>query len=381
MQQTFISVQKTLHEILTDASIDRVWAIDTNWRIIAWNQTSADLTGISKSAAMNQLLPELFPQLTKDRETMNAIQQAFNGWKSFLPVQRNTFHRHHYENHFIPLKNEEGVVLGVMNIMHDVSHRIKAEQQLQRLHEELEIKYHQLERMSADLSMFTCITSTNLKEPVKLIYTGLEQLARTDGHLLSNNSKAKLRKMQSSLNRINLLLEDILSLSSINSVIIKAEEVNLQEIFQSMFEDERLGPKIKEKNATILSAELPVIYGNKEMIGYLFFHLLDNAIKFQEEGNHPVVKISADLVEGQPLHKSASDKNYHCLSFTDNGIGFEEKDNQIIFRMFSKLNPDRFRGSGIGLAICQKIMDAHNGFIRAESIPGAGSSFSCYFPA
>lgn len=208
-------MQQNLAEMLNDASIDRVLAIDTKWRIIAWNKTTADITGIPKSSAMGHLLLDLFPQLTKDRETMNAIMQAFNGWKSFLPVQRNIFNRHHYENHYLPLKDDDGTVIGVMNIMHDVSHRIKAEQQLQRLHDELEIKYKQLERMSADLSMFTFITSNNLKEPAKLIYTGLEQLARTDGHALSNNSKAKLRKMQSSLTRINLLLDDILSLSTI----------------------------------------------------------------------------------------------------------------------------------------------------------------------
>jgi len=230
MQDPAVSMQKNLSEMLIDATIDRVLAIDTTWKVIAWNKTTADVTGISKQAAMNQLLLDLFPQLSKDRETLNAIVQAFNGWKSFLPVQRNTFNRHHHENHFLPLKNEDGVVLGVMNIMHDVSHRIKAEQQLQYLHDDLETKYRQLERMSADLSAFTHITGTNLKEPVKMIYTGLEQLARTDGASLSNNSKAKLRKMQSSLNRINLLLDDILSFSAINNVMVKDEDVNLEEV-------------------------------------------------------------------------------------------------------------------------------------------------------
>lgn len=366
--------------MLTDATIDRVLAIDTSWRIIAWNKTTADITGISKESAMNQLLLDLFPQLSKDRETMNAIVQAFNGWKSFLPVQRNTYNRHHHENHFLPLKNDDGVVLGVMNIMHDVSHRIKAEQQLQRLNDELETKYRQLERMSADLSTFTYITSTNLKEPVKMIYTGLEQLARTDGPSLSNNSKAKLRKMQSSLNRINLLLDDILSLSEINSVMVKAEEVDLEEVLRSMSEDAKLGPKIKEKNAMIVSGNLPVIYGNREMLGYLFFHLLDNAIKFQNTGSEPLIKINAEIVEETYSSKQDDIRRFHRVTFTDNGIGFADSEKQQIFHTFTKLHPDRFRGSGIGLAICQKIMDAHNGFIKVESKEGEGSSFSCYFP-
>ncbi|MBO9660456.1 MAG: PAS domain-containing protein, partial [Chitinophagaceae bacterium] len=251
---------------MIDSNVDRVFAIDTDWKVIAWNNATADQTGITKTAAMNQLIMDLMPQLSKDRETMNAIIQAFNGWKSFLPAQRNTFNRHHHENHFLPLKTNDGVVVGVMNVMHDVSHRIKAEQQLQRLNEELDVQYRQLKRVSNDLSTFTGITGTNLKEPVKMIYTGLEQLARTDGHALSNNSKAKLRKMQSSLNRINLLLDDILSLSEINTILDKTEEVDLNEVFQSILEDAKLGAKIKEKAATIESNELPVIHGNKEML-------------------------------------------------------------------------------------------------------------------
>lgn len=375
MQSVTSSMQKNLAELLIDSNVDRVFAIDTDWKVIAWNNATADQTGIAKTAAMNQLIMDLIPQLSKDRETMNAIIQAFNGWKSFLPAQRNTFNRHHHENHFLPLKNNDGVVVGVMNVMHDVSHRIKAEQQLQRLNKELDVQYRQLKRVSNDLSTFTGITGTNLKEPVKMIYTGLEQLARTDGHALSNNSKAKLRKMQSSLNRINLLLDDILSLSEINTILEKTEEVDLNEVFQSILEDAKLGAKIKEKEATIESDELPVIHGNKEMLGYLFFHLLDNAIKFQSPENGPVVRVQASVVEAGNTIKHTTSKKFHRISFIDNGIGFTEQESQRIFHMFNKIHPDRFRGSGIGLAICEKVMDAHNGFIKVESTEGKGSIF------
>ncbi|MET0463103.1 MAG: ATP-binding protein [Chitinophagaceae bacterium] len=372
-------MQKNLAELLIDSSVDRVFAIDTDWRVIAWNNATADQTGITKMTAMNQLIMDLMPQLSKDRETMNAIIQAFNGWKSFLPAQRNIFNRHHHENHFLPLKNNEGAVVGIMNVMHDVSHRIKAEQQLQRLNDELEIKYRQLKRVSNDLSTFTGITGTNLKEPVKMIYTGLEQLARTDGHALSNNSKAKLRKMQSSLNRINLLLDDILSLSEINIILEKTEEVDLNEVLQSALEDSKLGAKIKEKDAVIEAHELPVIHGNKEMLGYLFFHMLDNAIKFQAPDKTPAVRIETDIIEAGNAIKHPIPKKLFRISFIDNGIGFSEEQSQRIFHMFDKLHPDRFRGSGIGLAICEKVMDAHNGFIKVSSKEGEGSRFECYF--
>jgi|GEM_PF-6982312 len=147
-----------------------------------------------------------------------------------------------------------------------------------------------------------------------------------------------------------------------------------------MFEDAKLGAKIKEKNATIISGSLPVIQGNREMLEYLFFHLLGNAIKFNDAGNEPVIKINAEIIEESHSANQETVKRFHRIVFTDNGIGFSEQETQQIFRVFNKLQPDRFRGSGIGLAICQKIMEAHNGFIKVETREGAGSSFACYFP-
>src|ERR1044071_6482247 len=96
-----------LEEMLNDASIDRVMAIDTNWKIIAWNHTSAILSGIKKQEAEGRDLMEIFPQLKADKEIMEAFRHALEGKTSFLPARPGAFNPDHYENHFIPLKDEE----------------------------------------------------------------------------------------------------------------------------------------------------------------------------------------------------------------------------------------------------------------------------------
>ena len=122
-----------LYEMLNDSSIDRVMAIDEQWCVIAWNKTAAIITGIHKNDIIGKPLLEVFPQLKEDAEMMEAIQFAMQGKKTFLPARTGLLNRQSYENHFIPLTGDNGQIKGVMNIMHDVAHREKAEKKLEQL--------------------------------------------------------------------------------------------------------------------------------------------------------------------------------------------------------------------------------------------------------
>jgi PAS domain S-box-containing protein len=371
--------QPSLAEMLNDCSIDRLMAIDVDWNIIAWNKASENITGIQKQDIIGKNLLAAFPLLQDDEEMMQAIRFAFRGKAGFVPYNAQRFNRRYYENHFIPLQDQDEQVIGVMNIMHDVSYRIKAEKQLQQLNSRLEKKVKELEKMSNDLASFTYITSHDIKEPLKFVYTSLELLVKTEAKALSNGSKANLRRMQGSINRINLLLDDIVAISRISTSRFNPEPVDLNEILEQSIA--RLSKKISESRTVIESASLPVINGNPEMLSYLITNIIDNGIKFQPLHNTPHISINSSITN-PGKHGMHAEKEYVRISFTDNGIGFEPQQSEQIFSMFEKLHDKKdYPGSGIGLTICKKVIEAHDGFITAESHPGQGAAFHCYFPA
>ncbi|MEX6689794.1 ATP-binding protein [Danxiaibacter flavus] len=371
-------ISANIAEMMNDASIDRLMAIDTDWKIIAWNKTTEILSGILRDEVLGKNLLKVFPQLEQDEEIMSGFRLAMDGIKSFIPAAEGKFNRDYYENHFIPLEDEDGKRIGVMNIMHDVAHRIKAEQQLHKLNELLKKQYQQLEKTTAELATFTSITSTDLKEPVKKLYTSLELLVRSEGANLTNHGKAGLRRMQSSLTKMNLLLDDILAFSAANSIGNELERFDLNEVLQRVLES--LRQKIAARQAVIEAHDLPVMYGSRQMLQYLLYNLIDNALKFQQDGNIPKITISAANVERQQ-DKGGDGTNlkaYLCITVRDNGIGFAQEDADKIFMLFEKIHPRKeYPGSGIGLTISRKIVEAHGGFIEVESQPGKGSAFHC----
>ena len=371
-----------LYEMLNDSSIDRVMAIDNHWRVIAWNKTAALVTGIDKAVIIGRPLLEIFPQLQEDKEMMDAIQLAMKGNKSFVSAQEGLLNRHYYENHFIPLVGEHGQVKGVMNIMHDVAHRVKAENKLQQLNEELEQQYRQLETAATEMATFTYITSNELKEPLRHVYTSFELLVKSEGGSLSNGSKANIRRMQASLNRMNLLLDDIWALSHINSFRQIRNNVDLNEVFKNTLI--KLEKKVTEKQATIEATELPEIHGFKDMLQTLFINLIDNGLKFQSPGNSPRITITSRLIQPTELPAGFQHTNNAMvlLTFTDNGIGFDPAHSDRVFIMFEKLHAkNQYPGSGMGLAIAKKIVEAHDGYIKVETEPNQGAVFLVYLPA
>ena len=378
---TLNTIIPNLFELLNDSSIDRVMAIDEEWKVIAWNRTAAQITGIEKADIIGKHLLEVFPKLGEDPDMMDGIKFGFAGKKSFVPARAGAFNRQSYENHFIPLTDDNGHVKGVMNIMHDVAHREKAERKLQQLNDALEQQYRQLETASTEMATFTYITSNEIKEPLRLVYTAFELLVKSEGRALSNGGKANIRRIQGSLNRINLLLDDIWALSHINSFKQVRNPVDLNEVCKEV--QHKLQRKISESDAIIETRELPVIPGYKEMLQTLFTNLIDNGLKFQAMGNQPRVNITSRIVPANQLPSGfQSEPPMVLVEFNDNGIGFDPSHAGRIFIMFEKLNSKgKYHGSGMGLAIVKKIMDAHNGFVLATAEPDKGATVQCYFPS
>ena len=167
------------------------------------------------------------------------------------------------------------------------------------------------------------------------------------------------------------MIEGVLKYATIDTADHQLEQVDLNEIIQNIEADLEL--IIHEKNANVEIAKLPRVWGNALLIYQLFYNLINNSLKFSKESEHPRIQISALASEKKP--------GFTEISITDNGIGFSNANAEKIFDTFSRLNSkDKYEGTGLGLALCKKIVDRHNGKIFASGTENIGAVFTILLP-
>jgi signal transduction histidine kinase len=187
-----------------------------------------------------------------------------------------------------------------------------------------------------------------------------------------------LDKIDSSAARMTSLIKDVLAYSQATDKEMEKVAVDLNEIIQNVIQDFEL--LIDEKNVSITCDQLPVVRGSKRQLHQLFYNLISNSIKFNN--TDPVIRIKANVLSELPKElDNGSAHRYHEISITDNGIGFEPTYSQQIFQLFGRLhNRKDYGGTGIGLSLCKKIVENHNGAVTATSEKGFGSTFTIYLP-
>jgi len=182
---------------------------------------------------------------------------------------------------------------------------------------------------------------------------------------------------------MKLITDDLISFSKLHEISTKEHSVDLSKILKAAASD--FTDKPNHPPVEISCGYLPSIGGYPLLLPVLFHHLLDNAIKFRKADKGHIINItSGELVNGNDLNIEGVEKDfsYSVISIADNGIGFPREESEKIFEMFYQLHEKgKYKGSGVGLAICKKIMELHGGFIIAEGMPVEGASFHCYFPA
>ena len=246
---------------------------------------------------------------------------------------------------------------------------------------ELEERNRELEQSIRELESFNRVASHDLQEPLRKIQTFVSRISEKDKGIISDAGKEYLGKIEISANRMRILIDDLLLFSRTN----KAEEVFEKADLNLMLEiaNQELAQNIEEKNAVIQSAVLPVLNVIPFQIQQLFVNLIGNAIKYSRPGISPVIKIECDEISSGQYPDFIKDKRkkFYRITVSDNGIGFEQQYAENIFLLFNRLHQKSdYPGSGIGLSICKKIAENHNGFIIAEGNPGVGSSFSVFLP-
>ncbi|MBL4715175.1 MAG: PAS domain S-box protein [Bacteroidia bacterium] len=260
------------------------------------------------------------------------------------------------------IKDENGNTLYYEGSIEDISDKKIAEEKLTEYTIELQ-------RSNQELQDFASITSHDLKEPLRKITTFCDRLKESDNQL-DEQGKLYLDRMSESAKRLQRLIEDILEYSRITAGSKKFQEVDLHVILKNILSDLEL--KIEQSNASIHVNELPTINAEPAQMHQLFLNIISNSLKFSHKDTAPTIVINCSKLEN----------NSYVISIQDNGIGFEEKYLEKIFKPFQRLHARaHYEGSGIGLAICQKIVIRHKGTITATSKIREGSTFNITLPA
>jgi light-regulated signal transduction histidine kinase (bacteriophytochrome) len=243
----------------------------------------------------------------------------------------------------------------------------------------LEQQNIELEASNKELLAFNYVASHDLQEPLRKIQTFVSRLSDKEYVNLSDSGKEFIDRINASVNRMRILIDDLLQYSRANKTEKVFENVNLNDLLENAKFD--LAQSIEEKNAEIQSEELPTMTVIPFQIQQLFINIIGNSLKYSKQNVVPKIKISSKKVvafEEEQIPKNTKDKFYKII-FKDNGIGFDKEYAEKIFVLFNRLhNKNEYAGTGIGLAICKKIVENHKGFIFAEGKPNKGSIFTIY---
>ncbi len=362
--------------LLLDSNVDVIIVFDAEMVVVEWNRMAEQVYGLARPEVLGRRLTEVVPALESDKESAAAIALAMKQVKSFVPASGQYPHRARMENHYIPLVSQDEFI-GVMNTGHDVSHRIRAEAQLEALNHRLETQYRHLQRTSNELASLTSLGTHDIKQPIRQVYMAVENLIQAEAGRLSDAGKAAFRRIQSSLNRMDLLLDDMLTLTGISVLETPVQQVHLDNVLPQALTG--LRSRITGKGVQIKLSELCLVRGHAEQLRLLFHHLLSYVIRLNKSP-HPAVEVFyITVTESRFPEVDYSERDYHRVTVADEGAGAEQGGAEVL-AMAEELQADHTASTGAGLIIASKIMDVHEGFIRAGSTPGAGFFFHCYFP-
>lgn len=257
----------------------------------------------------------------------------------------------------------------------------KLESKVQQRTRELTIVNNELVRTNMELAQFAYVASHDLQEPLRKIQTFAARILETEAQNLSERGRDYFSRMRASSTRMQQLIVDLLAFSKANAAEKLLERTDLNVVLQSV--RDQLSDSILSKNASIVSDVLPVRSVIVYQFEQLFMNLIANALKFTQRDRAPKIEVKTGEIAGARIPLAEADRalTYQFLSFSDNGIGFEPHFKDRIFQVFQRLhNRSAYEGTGIGLAICKKIVENHNGLIDAEGTPGAGATFIIYLP-
>ncbi|OIQ92547.1 phytochrome-like protein cph1 [mine drainage metagenome] len=345
---------------ILDAIADGVLAVGLDGRILRCNPSAARLLGANADALAAQDFAACLPALAARLPA--AWQQAGSAGEAEILVElpRPPGEPREAEASHAPILDQSGAVLGGVLVLHDITERSKTERRLQDAVERLTVSNTELER-------FAYVASHDLQEPLRTIVSFTQLLERRWGESLPGEAREYSGFVIDAAKHMRLLITDLLTYSRVNSKSSRQEVLPLEDCCEAALRN--LHESLQESGGAVTLADLPWVRGDKIQLIQLFQNLIGNALKFRRPGVAPRVTVSARRLD-----------DAWQVDVADNGIGIDAG-GQDVFEIFNRLQARQvYPGSGVGLAICKRIVQKHGGAIWYDSQPGQGTIFHVTLP-
>jgi PAS domain S-box-containing protein len=365
-----------------DGSTNPIFLKDRDGRFITINASLERMLGMSKDEIKGKTDYDIAPKEVADYWKTHDKKVIETGKAFQIEEVADLQDGHHIflANKF-PLLDGDGQIYGVGAISHDITDRKRAEEALKIAYDELELKVQErttelnkmndkLLKSNMALNDFAHIASHDLQEPLRKLITFTDLLVSKEIDSLSDQSRDYFERIKQAAERMRSLIEDLVKYSRITSSRRHFKTFNLKLSIEEAVTD--LSLRLKETEAEIKIDALPDVNADEIQMGQLFVNLISNSLKYQSN-QKPIIKIYSG---------PSSDKRFNEIHVKDNGIGFDELHLDKIFKPFQRLHgkSSPYQGTGMGLAICSKIVEFHGGSITAKSELGEGSTFIVRLP-
>jgi PAS domain S-box-containing protein len=356
--------EKEFAEVVVNSSLVLITVFDKELRFIGYNDKAEEEFGLKRDQVLGHKYEEVMPQ-AQGTLAYNSLIRALNGEFVHNPQYRSPATGAYYESFVRPLKSENDEIYAVLMTAHNITALVETNAELQK--------------RNTDLEQFAYVASHDLQEPLRKVMLFTDRLINELPDP-GDNIARYLDRIEHAARRMSRLINDVLSYSRLQRLEESFVRTNLNEVLRQVLTD--LDLLVEEKGAVIESDQLPVVNGNTLQLHQLFSNLINNALKFSNV--KPSIRIKCSMATADDVNSANlinAGNGYAKIQVIDNGIGFDREYADKVFTLFQRLHPPgKYEGTGIGLALCKKIVSNHQGSITVDSTPGVGTTFTVLLP-